>query len=257
MNQNIHKLKILAITTLALTSLAYCGKKDEHAHGNGHWGYQGEAGPEHWGDLSADFEACKSGSNQSPINITGDIKDGEGDLTFSYNPSNIKVVNNGHTIKVSYEGDSTITTGGKTYKLIQFHFHTPSEHKINGKAADMVAHLVHQSDDGSLAVVGVLMNAGAENEIVSSIWSNIPPEEGVEKDAGVQINIADVLPDNKGYYNYTGSLTTPPCSEGVNWFVLGTPVEASQDQIDAFKKIFPKSVRPVQPANDRIIEKVM
>ncbi len=223
------------------------------AHG-GHWGYTGDTGPAHWGDLAPEFSLCKQGRRQSPINITGAVAASLPAIKFSYQPVALDVVNNGHTIKVSYAPGSHITVAGKQYELLQFHFHSPSEHEIDGKPADMVAHLVHKAADGQLGVIGVLMKKGASNPLMEKILAHLPAHEGEHEKAAIRINVADLLPGKHGYYHYSGSLTTPPCSEGVNWMVLKTPVEVSAAQVQAFTDIFRHSTRPVQPLNGRRLE---
>ena len=220
-----------------------------------HWGYEGEAGPEHWGHLDHAFTTCIEGKNQSPIDITETTKGNSDNITFNYKASPLKVINNGHTIQVNYEKGSSISVSGKEYELLQFHFHSPSEHTIKGKASDMVVHLVHKSKEGELAVIGVLLEKDKGNTLVQTVWNNIPKKEGKENTVkGITVNAADFLPGNRSYYNYSGSLTTPPCTEGVNWFVLKTSVTVSETQVAKFKSIFKKSVRPVQPRNGRTVK---
>ncbi|HHL39116.1 MAG TPA: carbonic anhydrase family protein [Deltaproteobacteria bacterium] len=247
---------------LSVASGAHAGADHGHkghghkGHGHGaHWGYEGEGGPEHWGDLSDKFRACKEGTSQSPIDIRGAKKANLPEIRFNYSTSKLSVINNGHTIKLNYDRGSTITVGGKTYELVQFHFHSPSEHKIDGKAYDMVAHLVHMNTDKELAVVSVLFKIGAKNAVVDTIWKNLPDTVGKEKTlTDVTIDVRGILPFDRSYYHYMGSLTTPPCSEGVSWYVLKEPVEVSRDQVSTFTSLFPKSVRPVQPINEREIK---
>jgi carbonic anhydrase len=158
-------------------------------------------------------------------------------------------------VQVIYAPGSTITVAGKQYELVQFHFHKPSEEKINGKAHAMVVHLVHKNKEGKLAVVAVLVDTGKENPLLKTLWSNLPKEK--EKEAApdqVSIDVASLLPADKKYYTFNGSLTTPPCSEGVTWFVLKTPVQAAKQQVDAFGKLYPKNARPVQPLNGRVVK---
>ena len=220
-------------------------------HGGTHWGYSGETGPAHWGDLKPAFNACKNGKQQSPINISHAEKANLPAIDFSYQGVPLDVVNNGHTIQVNYAAGSRITVAGKKYKLLQFHFHSPSEHEINGKPADMVAHLVHQAEDGQLGVIGVLMKKGSRNPLIEQIWKHMPHHEGEHSKAAIKVNVENLLPANRAYYQYSGSLTTPPCSEGVNWMVLKDPVEVSAKQVAAFTDIFHKSTRPVQALNGR------
>ncbi len=226
-----------------------------HVTGPVHWTYEGQTGPEHWGDLSPEFAACKEGKRQSPVDITGVVTADLEDISFDYKASPLKIINNGHTIQVNYAKGSSITIGGKKYDLLQFHFHSPSEHTVNGKHYDMVAHLVHKSNDGQLAVVAVFMKKAGQNDFIRTLWSNLPSEEGHEKTvSSVKINVKDLLPANKSYYSYHGSLTTPPCSETVSWYILKTPVEVSGSQVSTFTSLFKKDIRPVQALNGRVIK---
>ncbi len=219
-----------------------------------HWGYSGHEGPEHWGTLSPSYQVCKDGQKQSPIDIHGVAKKALDPIQFDYTAKPKSIVNNGHTIQVNMNPGSSITVNGKTYKLLQFHFHSPSEHTINGAPGDMVAHFVHQAADGQLGVVGVLMNSGASNPVVAELWQKLPKTSGSKTDlGGFQSDVASVMPVDRAYYNYSGSLTTPPCSEGVNWMVLQQPSSVSATQVAAFTALFSKSVRPVQPLNGRQI----
>jgi len=216
-----------------------------------HWTYTGPEGPAHWGDLSKDYHTCKAGKSQSPINITSDKAGGSQPVSINYNSKATSILNNGHTIQINIADGSTITVGGKSYKLLQFHFHTPSEHMIDNKPADMVAHLVHKAADGQLGVIGILMKKGKENAALAQFWAHIPEHAGTKTDLNVNANARNLLPSDLSYYNYSGSLTTPPCSEGVNWMVLKNPVEVSARQIAAFKSVIHTNVRPVQPLNGR------
>jgi carbonic anhydrase len=221
-----------------------------------HWTYSGKTGPEKWSDLEKDFEKCSLGQFQSPIDIPdattrkGDFPD----LLFVYKPSPLRIVDNGHTIQVDYAPGSTVTVDGHRYELVQFHFHRPSEEKIDGRGHDMVIHLVHKDAGGKLAVLAVLLDRGTENPAIATLWENLP--KGKEKEAvvpGTTINAVDLLPNDKGYYSFTGSLTTPPCSEDVTWFVLKSPIQLSAEQVARFEKIYPMNARPVQPVNGRDI----
>jgi carbonic anhydrase len=227
------------------------------AANEGHWGYAGHEGPEHWAELSPDFEMCGKGRNQSPINITGEIEAELAAISFSYKTSGLDSVNNGHTIKASYDAGSSITVEGKIYNLSQIHWHTPSENHIAGKSFPMEAHFVHADSAGNLAVIGVMYNKGAENQGISAIWDKIPAKLHDEaKDANVTVNALAILPADKDYYRFNGSLTTPPCSEGVTWMVMKNPVEASVEQIEKLHGLFHGDTnRPIQPANARPILK--
>ena len=209
-----------------------------HAEGEHHWSYSGDTGPAQWAALESDYSACGIGKLQSPIDIRDSAakKGALPAIAFDYKPSPLKIVDNGHTIQVDYAPGSFITVQGKRYELVQFHFHKPSEEKINGKGADMVAHLVHKNADGNLAVVAVLLKTGQSNKLVETLWKNLPTEKEKETAVeGVQVNAADLLPAKKAaYYTFTGSLTTPPCSEGVTWFVLKTPTSVSTAEVARF-----------------------
>jgi len=225
------------------------------AQGEGaHWTYGGHGGPAEWGALSSEFATCKLGKNQSPIDIRGAKAADLPPIKFDYKPSPLKVIDNGHTIQVNYDPGSWIEVGGMRYELVQFHFHKPSEEKVDGKPHAMVAHLVHKSADGKLAVVAVLLDAGGASALIDSIWKNLPKEKGKEALAqSVTIDVTDLLPKSRGYYTFQGSLTTPPCSEEVTWIVLKTPVKIAGEEIAAFGKIYPMNARPTQPVNGRPI----
>jgi len=223
--------------------------RDDKTHS---WTYSGVHGPEHWGDLDPSFATCKTGREQSPIDIRGGTKSDLPAIEFRYQPTPLHIINNGHTIQVNYSPGSFITVAGKQYELKQFHFHHPSEEEINGKAFAMVAHLVHADAGGNLAVVAVLLEPGSASQVIEAIWSHIPQDAGPEqKYDQVKINIADLLPADHGYYTFPGSLTTPPCSENVTWFVLKNPQAISKGQAEAFGKIYAHNARPVQPLHDR------
>ena len=228
-----------------------------HAADKQHWSYSGDTGPARWSALESDFSVCSLGKTQSPIDIRDSAakKGALPAIAFDYKPSPLKIVDNGHTIQVDYAPGSFITVQGKRYELIQFHFHKPSEEKINGKSADMVAHLVHKNADGNLAVVAVLLKIGQANRLVETLWKNLPPEKEKETAVeGVQVNAADLLPSKRAaYYTFTGSLTTPPCSEGVTWFVLKTPTSISNSEVARFAQLYPMNARPTQPLNGREI----
>lgn len=224
------------------------------ASGGAHWTYDGEHGPENWGKLSQEFETCAKGKEQSPIDISGAVPASLDNVKVNYQPSPLKIKNNGHTIQVDYAPGSFIEVDGTKYNLVQFHFHTPSEEAINGKRSAMVTHFVHKTDDGKLGVIGLLMNEGAESAAMKAVFDNMPKEKGEKSVDGAMINAADVLPKNLTYYNFRGSLTTPPCSEGVNWMVLANPTEISPQQVSAFKSIFPMNARPIQPVNERTVK---
>jgi len=225
-----------------------------YAHAQIHWAYEGEGGPDNWGKLKGDFATCADGKRQSPI----DIRDGIGvdlePIQFTYRASQFRVVDNGHTVQVAV-GGSSISLLGKAYELVQFHFHRPSEERVNGKAFDMVVHLVHKSEDGKLAVVAVLLEKGKDNPLIQTVWNNLPLEKNEDvTPPALTIDVAQLLPENRSYYTYMGSLTTPPCSEGVLWLVLKQPQQISPEQLAIFARLYKNNARPIQPSFTRLIK---
>jgi carbonic anhydrase len=224
------------------------------------WDYAGPAGAEHWGDLDPEYSPCKTGREQSPIDIRNAEKADLPAIRFEYKRSPLKyLIDNGHTIRVNYHDapgtGSFLIVGDKRYQLTQFHFHRPSEEYIEGKPYDMVVHFMHQASDGKVAGVAVFLKAGSANATVQQIWGHLPQTQGKEQEiAGVEIDPSGLLPRETGYYIYEGSLTAPPCTEGVTWFVLKTPVDISTEEINAFAKLYPHDVRPVQPLNGRVVK---
>ena len=219
-----------------------------------HWDYTGSGGPDAWGKMQPEYSKCSTGSRQSPIDIRGGIAVDLEPIKFDYRPSSFSVLDNGHTVQVNVEPGNSITITGRRYELVQFHFHRPSEERINGRQYDMVAHLVHKDVDGRLAVVAVLLDRGSAQAIVQSVWNNLPLEKGDEVRAGTRIDLSQLLPEDKRYYTYMGSLTTPPCSEGVLWMVMKQPVPISEDQVSIFSRLYPMNARPIQQAEGRLIK---
>jgi carbonic anhydrase len=224
------------------------------------WSYEGATGAAHWGDLDPAYAACKTGKEQSTIDIRNAGKADLSALKFEYIGSPLKyLIDNGYTIRVNYHdapgSGSFLIAGGKRYHLTQFHFHRPSEEYIHGKPYDMVVHLMHESSDGKVTGVAVLLKTGGANATIRKIWDHMPMTKGNEEEiAGVEIDPAGLLPRDLGYYTYMGSVTAPPCTEGVTWFVLKTPVDISAEQISAFAKLYPHDVRPLQPLNGRVVK---
>lgn len=225
---------------------------DAHADHAGHWAYTGEGAPETWGDLKPEFATCKTGKEQSPIDITGEMPVKGGPIKFAYAPFPLKALNNGHTIQANNSVPNSIEIDGAKFDLLQIHFHAPSEHTIDGKHADMELHMVHKNAEGKLAVVGLMLNKGADNPVVASLWSHIPAEVNKEESvAGVNVDLASILPADQNYYHYMGSLTTPPCSEGVSWYVLKTPGTVSEAELNKFNELLKTNARPTQPLSGR------
>ncbi|KNZ33092.1 MAG: carbonate dehydratase [Methylibium sp. NZG] len=219
-----------------------------------HWDYKGDGGPESWGRLRPEFSTCGNGTRQSPIDIRDGIKVQLDAVQFDYKPSNFRVIDNGHTVQVNVAAGNFIETIGRRYELVQFHFHRPSEERINGRQFDMVAHLVHKDPEGRQAVVAVLLERGSAHAIVQTVWNNLPLEKGEEVPARAPLDLAALLPVDRSYYTYMGSLTTPPCSEGVLWMVMKNPVPISPEQIAVFSRLYPMNARPVQSVSGRLIK---
>ena len=218
-----------------------------------HWGYSGESGPENWAKLTGDNFAC-TGKNQSPINLTGFIESELTPLVFNYNAGGNEIINNGHTVQINYQKGSSFNVDNTEFNLLQFHFHAPSENNINGHSFPLEAHLVHADKDGNLAVVAVMFKEGAENKGLAAAWNKLPMHEGDKNKFAENVVASDILPANKDYYRFNGSLTTPPCSEGVRWFVMKDVVSASIEQIEAFKHtMHGPNNRPLQSVNARVI----
>jgi len=226
---------------------------------NTHWAYTGDAGPKHWGDLSADNIQCKIGKNQSPINLqdkAGVGTNGLPPLDIRYQDVPLKIINNGHTVQVNYPLGSYIEIGGHRYELLQFHFHTPSEHQKNGFNYPMEVHLVHKDGEGNLAVLAIIFQEGEANPEIQTLLDNLPREIGKQEiHRGASINPMMFIPGNTDFYKYSGSLTTPPCTEGVYWMVFKNPIEASIEQIEQLKQVMGENARPVQNINARSLLK--
>lgn len=240
-----HRFSLLFVL-ISLFSLSIASAQDVH------FTYEGEDGPENWGTLSTDWASCGEGQAQSPINISGAIGVDLSDIEMNYQESAMNIFNNGHTIQVNYDEGSSITYNEIDYQLLQFHFHHPSEHILDGASAPMEIHFVHRSASGSLAVVGVMLMEGDEaNAAYAPIFEHLPAEESEADAMGMTINAADLIPAGSSFYTYNGSLTTPPCTEIVRWLVLAEPVTLSAEQIEAFGAIFENNARPTQELNTR------
>ena len=218
------------------------------------WAYIGENGPLKWAAVNPEWIKCGNGQRQSPIDIRSGIKVDLESIVFNYKPSAFTIVDNGHTIQTSLAPGNRITVQGRSYELIQFHFHRPSEERINGRAYDMVAHLLHRDDSGKLAMVAVLIERGAATNLIQTVWNNIPLEKNELVSPSGTMDMNDILPLKRDYFTYMGSLTTPPCSEGVLWMVMKNPVTISQEQIDIFAHLYSMNARPIQPTAERLIK---
>lgn len=249
MNSKMSVLKTMVIAAVGLASLA------AQADGPGpHWSYQGHGGPAHWAELDPAFEACAKGLSQSPINIRKTEKTDLPALGFQYGSVSPTIWNNGHTVQVNLPAGNSLKVGDQSYELLQFHLHTPSEEAVGGKRAAMVAHFVHKSAEGRLGVVGVLIQPGKRNAGFDEVFAHLPRVgEKITVD-DLKLDLAGLLPANQGYYSFEGSLTTPPCSEGVSWMVLKSPVTVSPGQIKAFRRLVHENARPLQPLHERVIK---
>jgi carbonic anhydrase len=248
------------LMTLLLRPVAASAQNNAPATGGWRtpWSYEGSKGPEHWGALDPEYATCNAGHEQSPIDITTTAKAALPAVRFEYKNGPVRMINNGYTaVRVNYPvGNGNVLMVGDTrYELTQFHFHHPSEEYVHGKPYAMAAHLMHASSDGKVAGVVVLLKAGAANATVTRLWDHMPQTPGAEHEiAGLDVDPAGLLPREFGYFTYAGSQTAPPCTEGVTWIVLKTPVEISAAQIEAFAKLYPHDVRPLQPLNGRIVK---
>ena len=219
-----------------------------------HWSYEGDSGPANWSKINVDWAKCGNGSRQSPIDIRDGMKVELEQISFDYHPSSFNVVDNGHTVQVGVSGGNYITVQNRMFELQQFHFHRPSEERINGKAFEMVVHLVHRDAEGRLAVLALLLERGAPQATIQTVWNNLPLEKFETMQPTILLDPAEMLPARRDYYTYMGSQTSPPCSEGVLWLVMKQPVQASPAQMALFSRLYPLNARPIQPTNGRIIK---
>jgi carbonic anhydrase len=240
------------LASAALAAAIPVSQSDEpHAH----WGYTGSTGPEHWASEDASFALCGAGKHQSPIDIEDAHAEALPPIEFAYEPIPLTVTDTGHSFQVNVPaGSGGLSVGGQHYDLVQFHFHRPSEEEIHGHHYAMVAHLVHKNAQGELAVVAVLIRQGDSNAFLKRVFDDFPAKGTSEASVtGATINLNDFLPAQRGYYSFDGSLTTPPCTEHVRWFVLKSAVPASAAQVQQFAARYPHDARPVQPLNDRTV----
>ncbi len=263
-------LSAIALSTLLLTSVAQANEETnattkhetnttevKHEAHHKHWAYMGSVGPKHWSEVKKEFNMCSEGKQQTPINVVAtkdvDLKP----LDLNYTAGSATIIDNGHTVQVNVAEGNVLKIDGVDYKLKQFHFHVPSENNINGNEYPLEAHFVHATDDGKLAVVAVMFEEGAENPTLAKAWKKVPSlKVGEAVKCGLTVDeIKALMPKNKEYYKFMGSLTTPPCSENVKWHVFKTPLTVSKEQINTFfdKFSFPNN-RPVQPTNGREID---
>lgn len=246
MNKSV-RIALLGAIAASTSGLAWAAEGSS-------WGYEGDTGPTHWSDISSEFELCRSGLMQSPIDLAEANARGEVNINTKYQPGSLNILNNGHTVQVNLAEGSTLTSGTMQFNLLQIHFHTPSEEAVNGKHYPMNAHFVHSDAEGNLAVLGILFEEGAENPELAKVVAAAPVSKAdAETHAEISFDPNGLLPDSLDVYRFQGSLTTPPCSEGVNWHVAKQPVTASRAQLDAIHAIIGENARPIQPINGRLV----
>jgi len=219
-----------------------------------HWDYEGEFGPENWGKINPAWSQCGAGKRQSPIDIRDGMKVSLDEIDFNYRFSDYSEVDNGKTVQVNLARGNFMTIGNQSYELVQFHFHRPSEEKINGKGTEMVIHLEHRGPGGKLAIVAVLLERGRANDAIQTVWNNIPLEKNQQVASGEPLDPMELLPERREYYTYMGSQTTPPCTENVLWIVMKQPMTASPAQMALFSRLYPLNARPVQESEGRMVK---
>ena len=249
-------LVALVASTILLVACQSDTKTENSKSKDVQWGYTGSTGPDHWGDLSKDYELSKNGKEQSPINITGAEDVDLPELNLNNQESEAQVENNGHTIEVSFKNPkNTLTIGNEVYKLQQFHFHSPAENEIDGQTYPLEGHFVYKTDNGKITVISVLYNYGDENQALKQIWDKMPQAANTETELSQAISLDDFYPEDKDYYNFEGSLTTPPCTEGVNWIVFKNQETVSKEQVEKFTQTLGfENNRPIQDTNGRQIK---
>jgi carbonic anhydrase len=244
----------LAVLVLGLATLAAA---QTTAPPTANWSYEGKTGPLEWGKLDPAYKACSKGHEQSPIDIRGaHLNKALQPIEFHYIAGPVTLENNGHTVIVHVDPGSYIVAGGVRYELVQFHFHHPGEESVKGKLSDMDIHLVHKSADGKLAVIAVRLSEdlGRPNATLATLWQHLPKTAGTTAKITDMVNPGGLLPADRGYWTYTGSLTAPPCTEGVRWFVFEEDLSVSRDQWRAFAAIYKVNSRPLQDTHGRRIE---
>lgn len=242
-------MKTLSLLIAALAFGANVSAAEPH-----HWGYEGDYGPERWGEISPEFATCTHGRNQSPVDIRSTVQAELPPLQTRYASGPATIVNNGHTIQIDFAPGSILQLDGTDFELKQVHFHSPSENTIDGRSFPFEAHFVHADPTGALAVIGIMYETGAANEGLAPFWTQLPEQSGPAQTLAQPADAAQLMPASMDYYRYSGSLTTPPCSEGVRWLVLKNPLTLSSEQLAAFERIMGGPTnRPVQPLNGRLI----
>lgn len=242
-------------TTLRAVALLTMGMLPAFAMAS-HWSYEGEGSPEHWGEMSAENQLCKKGMNQSPIDIKETLNAHINPLKASYIDSPINIINNGHTVQAGFADGAkdVVMIDGVVFQLQQMHFHAPSENTLHGKHYAMEMHMVHKNAEGDVAVVAVMFDTGAANSELSKLWGAMPGKVDETKALSQKIDINKLLPKDLSHYRFSGSLTTPPCTEGVRWLVMKHPLTLSESQLKQFTEVMHhNNNRPVQPLHGRVV----
>jgi carbonic anhydrase len=219
-----------------------------------HWSYEGETGPAHWARLNPAYAACAAGKRQSPIDIRDGIRVDLEPIRFDYKPTSFRIVDLGHTLQVNLPEGGSLTVMGKRYSLLQFHLHRPAEERVNGRAYDLGLHFVHRNDEGQLAVVAVLLEKGSDHPLLQTLLNHLPLEQNVEVAPETSLDLSRLLPENRAYWTYMGSLTTPPCTEGVLWMVLKQPLQLGAEQLAILGRVLRANARPLQPGHGRLVK---
>lgn len=263
MNERFDRRAFIALTSAAVLGgvAAACSSTSHSVEAHSatpHWSYSGETGPSHWGSLTSAYSVCSTGTDQSPINIaSSDISGTPSPLalvTLQYRPVSGTALDNGHTLQVNVEPGCTAMVDGTHYELRQFHYHTPSDHTFDGQHRIVEWHFVHESADKNLAVVAVLVDQGAPNAALTPLLSAPPTKTGTQRSLTTPLDVAAMMPGNLDALRYQGSLSTPPCTEGVRWIVLRTPISMSSQQVGAVRDVLNNNDRPVQPLNGRSLQ---
>ncbi len=218
------------------------------------WTYEGEFGPANWSKINAAWNKCNGGARQSPIDIRDGMKVDLEQISFDYRPSGFSVTDNGHTVQVQLGGGNYLSVGGRTYELQQLHFHRPAEERVNGKMYEMGIHLVHKDVEGRTAILALMLQRGKPQPAVQTVWNNLPLEKKDTFTPSIVFDPNDLLPERRDYYTYMGSLSEPPCTEGVLWLVMKEPLQASPEQLALFSRLYPLNARPVQASSGRMIK---
>lgn len=234
-----------AATTPAVPAAATVGSE------RATWSYEGDRGPEHWGDMKEQYAACRDGKSQSPIDLKWHKPKVGGQVQVSYKETSARVEDDGHTIRATFEAGSQIKYDGIVYDLMSMHFHSPSEHTLSGKSFPMEIHFINQDQAGNMVVFASFLAKGHQNKTIAKIWGAVGGSPAPEAHAAIAFNPGDLLPAQRSHYEYEGSLSSPPCTENVRWLVFNNPVHASENQVSAFQHLYRANARPTQPLNGR------